>query len=44
MAESLGVRKIEYLIRRDPEMAQGVEAIEKELRKGRKGKYFITIA
>ena len=44
MTVSLGVRKIEDLMRRDRAMAQRVEAIEKELKKGRKKKYFITIA
>jgi chromosomal replication initiation ATPase DnaA len=44
MTVSLGVRKIEDLMRRDREMAQRMEAIEKELRKGRKRKYFIAIA
>ena len=29
---------------RDQEMAERVEAMEKELKKGRKRKYFITIA
>ena len=29
---------------RDREMAKRVEAMEKELKKGRKRKYFITIA
>ena len=41
---SLGVRKIENLIQRDSGMARRVEAIERELRKGKKRKYLITIA
>jgi len=44
MALSLGIRKVEDLLRRDQEMAQRLEMLEKELRKGRRKKYFITIA
>jgi chromosomal replication initiation ATPase DnaA len=44
MTVSLGVRKIEDLLRQDPEIAQRMDAIEKELSKERKRKYFITIA
>lgn len=41
---SLGVRKIEDLMGRGREMTERVEAIGKEMRKGRKRKYLITIA
>ena len=44
MTISYGVRKVEGLIQRDKGLAQRVEAMELNLRKRGKKKYFITIA
>ncbi|MBI5967012.1 MAG: hypothetical protein HY882_04020 [Deltaproteobacteria bacterium] len=44
MTISLGVMKIENLLQRDKDLAGKVEAMEINLRKKGKKKYFITIA
>jgi len=44
MTVSLGIRKIEELLHRDKDLARRVEAMELNLRKKGKKKYFITIA
>ncbi len=44
MTVSLGVGKIENLLRRDRDLARRVEVMELALRRKGKRKYFITIA